>query len=346
MYYSKLKILKHPRKLESFEDGRITEPIHIRIKPTNICNHNCAYCSYQNSYGQLGKDMEVQDQIPLEKLKEIVDDCAEMGVKAITFSGGGEPLLYKGLMSILERCRDHGISTAILTNGIMLKKAMLMVAMDSCTWIRISMDGWDRKSYAEYRGCKPEHYDQLMENIKNACAMQSECVLGVNIIVDDKNAGHVYDMVKKVHDLGVKSIKISPCIISNDSKVNNNMHEKLRPIVQAQLDKLEDEKIMVYDSYHAQLKGFEKEYGWCPYIQILPIIGADQNVYACHDKAYNKDNGIIGSIRDQSFKKFWYDGAEKFYKINPHTDCNHHCITDQTNKMLFEYLLVGHEEFV
>ena len=102
MYYSKMKILKHPRKLEALEDKRVTEPIHVRIKPTNKCNHNCNYCSYQNSYGQLGKDMRVADEIPLDKMNEIINDCAEMGVKAITFSGGGEPLLYKGIMGVLS----------------------------------------------------------------------------------------------------------------------------------------------------------------------------------------------------------------------------------------------------
>ena len=345
MYYSKLKVLKHRRKLESFEDKRITEPVHIRIKPTNKCNHNCAYCSYQNSYGQLGKDMRKSDEIPLQKMFEIISDCADMGVKAITFSGGGEPLLYKGFMSVLEKCRECGISTAILTNGVLLRKATLMVAMDSCSWIRISMDGWDRDSYAEYRKCKPEDFDQLIKNIDRATKMQSECVLGVNIIVDDRNATHIYDMVKLVHGLGVRSIKISPCIVSNDSALNNELHFKLKPFVEDQLNKLQDEGIEVYDSYHAQLCGFKKHYNWCPYIQVLPIIGADQNVYACHDKAYNKTNGMLGSIRDVSFKDFWYDGHEKFLKINPSKDCNHHCVTDQTNKMLLEYLTIDHEEF-
>jgi MoaA/NifB/PqqE/SkfB family radical SAM enzyme len=289
--------------------------------------------------------MRIADQIPLEKLFEIIDDCGEMGVKAITFSGGGEPLLYKGLMSVLERCADKGISTAILTNGVLLKQALLMVAMDHCSWIRISMDGWDRDSYAAYRKCQPEDFHQLMNNIECAMRMKSKCVLGVNIIVDDKNCTHLYDMVKMVHKLGVRSIKVSPCIVSNDIAINHTLHYKIEPFVNEQIDKIKADGIEIYNSYHAQLEGFKKSYCWCPYIQILPIIGADLNVYSCHDKAYNKTNGIIGSIRDQSFKKFWYDGKDKFYKIDPRRDCNHHCVTDQTNKMLFEYLSIDHEEF-
>ena len=347
MYYSKLKILHYPEKLKSFVDGTITPPIHIRIKPTNVCNHNCSYCSYQNSYGQLGKDMNVQDHIPIDKLLEIVEDCSSMGVKAITFSGGGEPLLYKDFMRVLHRCDTGGIATAILTNGVLLKDAMLQVALECCSWIRISMDGWDPKSYAEYRSCPEGDFDQLMTNLERAAGYKSKtpCVLGVNIVVDAKNATHLSDMVKMVHDRGIKSIKVSPCIVSNDGKENNNLHFAIRPLIQKEFKKIERAGIEIYNSYHQQLEGFEKDYIWCPYIQILPIIGADQNVYACHDKAYNND-GKIGSIKDVSFRHFWYNSQTKFYRINPSKDCNHHCMTDGTNRMIFEFLQAEHKEFV
>lgn len=346
MYYSKLKILHHPEKLDSLEHGYMASPIHIRIKPTNVCNHNCTYCSYQNSYGQLGKDMNKQDSIPFEKMQEIICDCAEIGVEAITFSGGGEPLLYKGLGKIMDEAYIGGLKIGLLTNGVLLIDKIRAIALECCSWIRISMDGWDHKSYREYRGCSESDFDQLIINLEKLGKDEGDCVIGVNIIVDEKNATHIYEMVKMVHDFGIKSIKISPCIISNDSKVNNDKHFALRHIVQEQLVLIEKEGIEVYDSYHSQLDGFKKHYTWCPYIQILPIIGADQNVYACHDKAYNKDTGLLGSIKDKSFKEFWFDGVEKFKKINPSVDCNHHCITHKTNEMLFEYLGIEHKEFV
>jgi len=346
MYYSKLKIFRHPEKLRSLERGLVTSPIHVRVKPTNRCNHNCAYCSYQNSYGQLGKDMSRQDEIPIEKMREIINDCAAMKVKAITFSGGGEPLLYKGLREILHQANNNDISTSILTNGVFLTGNLRAAALHCCSWIRISMDGWDRDSYAAYRSCNPDDFDKLIANLKELAQDKGKCVIGVNIIVDDENAAHLYELVSMVHDLGIKSIKISPCIVSNDAKKNNDLHFAIRPIVLQQLEKIVDAGIGVYNSYHAQLDGFKKEYSWCPYIQILPIIGADQNVYACHDKAYNKDTGMLGSIKDRSFREFWFDGDEKFMKINPSKHCSHHCITHNTNKMLFEYFDTYHREFV
>ena len=38
--------------------------------------------------------------------------------------------------------------------------------------------------------------------------------------------------------------------------------------------------------------------------------------------------GLLGSIRDQSFKKFWFSDENKhnLYKLNPLNDCQHHCV--------------------
>jgi len=345
MYYSKLKIFHHRDKLDSFKTGEVSAPVNVRIKPTNRCNHNCSYCSYQNSYGQLGKDMEKQDSMPADKLMEVIADCDNMGVKAVIFSGGGEPLVYPGIDRVLDFVGSTNVKSALLTNGVLLKDKIAESALKACSWIRISMDGWDRKSYSEYRRCKEADFDTLMANLASISTYTGDCVVGVNIIIDRKNADHVYDMVKMVHDLGIKSIKVSPCIISNKGRENNEYHQDLLGTAIEQVAKVRAEGIEIYNSYHLQLEGFQKNYHWCPYIQIVPIIGADCNVYTCHDKAYNKDTGLLGSIKDQSFKDFWFNGRQKFYKIDPSKHCNHHCVIDAGNRMLIEYLDVEHKEF-
>ena len=91
--YTQLKIFHFKEKIDSLpiSNPKILSPIHIRIKPTNVCNHNCKYCAYRAENLQLGQDMEIKDSIPKEKMIEIIDDLIEMDVKAVTFSGGGEP---------------------------------------------------------------------------------------------------------------------------------------------------------------------------------------------------------------------------------------------------------------
>src|SRR5512142_2821620 len=71
-----LKIFHYPEKLHSLPPSSPTvlPPLHIRIKPTNVCNHHCWFCCYRQDDFQLGATMVERDQIPLEKMMEIVDD--------------------------------------------------------------------------------------------------------------------------------------------------------------------------------------------------------------------------------------------------------------------------------
>ena len=56
--------------------------------------------------------MVESDILPKEKALEIVEDLIDMKVKAVTFSGGGEPLIYKPLPDVIERLAGGGIRVA------------------------------------------------------------------------------------------------------------------------------------------------------------------------------------------------------------------------------------------
>ena len=99
----------------------------------------------------------------------------------------------------------------------------------------------------------------------------------------------------------------------------------------------------IFDSYHTQLESFAKPYRWCSYSQILPVIGADLNIYPCQDKAYNLDEGLIGSTKNIRFKNFWFSDKNKFFKIDPSIHCDHHCVANEKNKIVLEYLGVNKE---
>ena len=169
-----------------------------------------------------------------------------------------------------------------------------------------------------------------------------KCRLGMNFVLDKDNYTHFYDVVKQLKDIGVDSVKVSPCIVSNTSEGNNDYHEPFfqaaEEIIQTVCLEFEDKNFELYHAYHRQEISFSKEYVWCPYIQILPIIGADLNVYSCHDKAYNLECGLIGTIKDVRFKDFWFKDKSKFFKINPAKNCNHHCAVNSMNEVVWEYL--------
>jgi MoaA/NifB/PqqE/SkfB family radical SAM enzyme len=342
--YSRMKVFHFKDKIDSLprDSGRMLPPLHVRVKPTNRCNHHCRYCAYTAEGLQLGQDMNRSDSIPREKMLEIVQDFIDMGVKAVTFSGGGEPLAYPHLTEVLKKLAESTIKFATLTNGALLQGEVAELFARRGTWVRVSMDGWDDASYAEYRGISVGEFSKVMENMRSFKQLGGNCLLGVSYIVDQKNAEHVYEFVERIKDAGVDSLKISPCIVSNDGHKNNEYHSPMFSMVKEQIarakDRFEADGFEIFDSYHELENKFSKEYSWCPYSQILPVVGADQNIYPCQDKAYNLAEGLVGSIAEQSFRQFWEQGKEAFFRINPSVHCNHHCVANEKNKILLDYL--------
>ena len=340
-FYSNYKIFKFNKVLKALKKKEIITPIHIRIKPINVCNHDCWYCAYRNSNLQLGNRMLEKDMIPFEKLNEITDDIIEMGVKAVTFSGGGEPLLYKKLPLIIEKLAKGGVKVASLTNGSNLKGNMAEAFKKYGAWIRISLDGYDDESYAKARGVKHHAFSQLLKNIIAFTSTNTKCIVGCVFIVDHNNCDHVYELCLKLKNVGVKNVKISGVVTGNTAE-SSQYHLKIKNIVKDQLTKCKNligKKFSIIDHYHDLNTRFNKLYETCPFILYRPVIGADSKVYTCQDKAYTA-SGTLGSIKDISFKKFWFseETRNKIYKLNPQVLCNHHCISHSKNMLIHEYL--------
>jgi len=340
--YSDLKFLGYPDTLSALKENKISAPIHIRIKPTNVCNHDCWYCAYHASGLQLGDQMKFRDQIPFDRLDKITDDIIEMGVSAVTFSGGGEPLLYKRLPEIVEKLFNGGVKVAALTNGSNLKGKMSEAFQKYGTWVRVSLDGYDNQSYAKARGVKEGDFTQLMDNLREFKQSGTKCVLGCSFIVGEGNYEHIFNIVSKLKEVGVDHVKISGTVVGNSPSENNTYHSKIKDIVSQQMvmaEKLQSDNFKVIDHYHDLEGRFEKDYNMCPYILYRPVIGADSCVYTCQDKAYT-DSGKLGSIENIGFKDFWFSkgNQDKVYSFDPSKSCNHHCISHSKNMVINEYL--------
>jgi Fe-coproporphyrin III synthase len=340
--YSSLKALRFPERLSALAEGRLAAPAHVRIKPTNVCNHSCYFCAYRNDGLSLGEGMVVRDRIPREKMREIVEDLVAMQVAAVTFSGGGEPLLYPHLVETIEALAAGGVRIGALTNASRLTGRAAEAFAAHGTWLRVSIDGWDGRSYARYRRVREDEFERVLANLAAFAARGSACALGASMIVDADNAAHVAELCRKLKDCGVGHVKLSACILRDSGAENNAYHAPLRDVVRRQLEQaraLEDGCFRLVDHYHAFAERFDKPYRSCPFARLLTVIGADCAVYLCQDKAYTA-GGRLGSIRERRFRDFWFSEANEraLAAVDPARACRHHCVADAKNRLLTEYL--------
>ncbi len=337
--YSNLKIFDHIDKLnEVIRENKRVAPIYIRIKPTNYCNHKCYYCSYADSVLGLRDSVKKQDQIPWEKMQEIIADMKEMGVKAVTFSGGGEPLVYPHIVEAMQQILNAGIDLSIITNGQLLKEERAEV-LAKAKWVRVSFDAADADTYAKIRQLPLSAFDEVCDNIREFSKIKADhCELGINFVINHENADQVYDMAVLVKQLGANHIKYTARITKDLFEYHDSFKEEaIRNIYKAQKD-LEGEGFKVINKYEGDFESamvFHRCYERCYINNIFTVIAADSKVYFCHDKAY-VSSGAVGDLSSRSFKELWYSDEvkERYRRFDPRKECDHHCVYDDRNELL------------
>ena len=304
--YSNLKIFSHMQEVQKVKSGERIAPIYVRIKPTNKCNQNCYYCHYKNPYLDLNQ-YNSTDEINREKMLEIIEDFKNIGVKAITFSGGGEPLLYPYIEETMEAVLKAGIDLSIITNGSLLKEKKAEL-LSNAKWVRISLESGCAETYSKIRGVREEAFDELCQNIKIFAKIKNqECELGINYVVGPENYKEVYYTGKLMRELGANHIKYT-ALMNNYAE---ELHKPFKEDVINQIHKLIDENngifkvINLYENDFISNAVFGRNYNVCTIKDYVTVIAANSKIYYCHDKAY-LDAGEVGDISQKSFKEVWF----------------------------------------
>lgn len=349
--YSELKIFYHPEILDKLMKHERVQPVYIRIKPTNRCNHNCNYCHYRNAYLNLD-EYNPTDEIPRDKMLEIVSDMKDMGVKAVTFSGGGEPLLYSYIEETMEAILDAGIDLSIITNGSLLsgKRAELL---SHAKWVRISLESVNDEEYCRIRGIKKGSFDKLCDNIAAFSEIKDKtCEFGINMVVNADNHNQVTEMAVLMKSLGVNHVKFSPMISNNTEEYHAPFKDQVTGDLAKVQDELQDDNFRIIDLYTGDFGDsviFERQYHKCPYKDFTCVIAANRKVYFCHDKAY-LTNGAVCDLNDDSFKELWFsdDTTKLFSDFDAVKICRQHCVYDSRNKLVNSFLEMdrNHKNFL
>lgn len=103
--------------------------IHDQLKPrlgslqfelTSRCNERCIHCYIPNKKKNAGFDMS------FDKFKYILDQYVEMGGLHVTLSGG-EALMNKDILKMMQYCRENDMQISLLTNLISLKDEQIPI---------------------------------------------------------------------------------------------------------------------------------------------------------------------------------------------------------------------------
>ena len=121
---------------------------YLRVSVTDRCDFRCTYCMSENMTFLPKKDL-----LSLEELDRLCSAFVEQGVKKIRLTGG-EPLVRKGIMTLIESLSRHLKSGAmeeltLTTNGSQLAKHAAELAQHGIKRINVSVDTLDEAKFRQ-----------------------------------------------------------------------------------------------------------------------------------------------------------------------------------------------------
>ncbi|MFX1311835.1 MAG: radical SAM protein, partial [Promethearchaeota archaeon] len=185
--------------LNNFTNKKI--PYSAQIELTLRCNGKCPFCTIHSLPEQiLCKDMDT------EQIKYLIDQIADLGVLALSFTGG-EPTLRKDLPELIYHTGVvHGFMNGIATNGYLLPRLFKENKLEGLDYILISLDYPKAELHNRVRGIKV--FDKVIESIEQANKNDIKTIISTVVMKD--NLYYLKDMVELAENLG-SSIELYPC---------------------------------------------------------------------------------------------------------------------------------------
>ena len=176
-------------------DSQLVDPFgrritYLRLSVTDRCDFRCTYC--------MSEDMQFlpRDQVlSLEELYAVADAFIALGVRRIRITGG-EPLVRKGLTSLLARlgARPELEDLAITSNGSQLAGRAAELRAAGVRRLNISLDSLRRERFAAFT--RSDRLPQVLAGIEAARAAGFERIKLNCVVQKGHNDDEVCELVE------------------------------------------------------------------------------------------------------------------------------------------------------
>jgi len=246
-----VKIILDTELVKKIKSGTIP-PVHVQFMPTNRCNLNCSFCSC----AARNKNIEMDFNLA----KKIIDDLKDLGCKAVTITGGGEPLFYPQIEELIEYFYRKKIKIGLVTNGLLLHKVS-KDTLNKLVWCRIS--------HADYRPFNSE-YIRLLHKITS---VDIDWAFSY-VVSETPNLERIAKLVLFANDHEFTHIRLVSDLFVPEKIDMKKINEYLKRIKV-------DDKLVIYQGRKDYTKGSD-----CFICYLKPVISPDLKVYTCCGAQY------------------------------------------------------------
>jgi MoaA/NifB/PqqE/SkfB family radical SAM enzyme len=206
------KLSYHMERVNAWESGERIAPVSVDMALTRACGSMCSFC-----YAMV-QEPQNRHGIKTEHALNLLDDFAEIGVKAVSLVSDGESTLSKAYVPFIEHASDLGIDIGNATNGWLFGPEKSERVLPHMKWIRFTVAAGTPSRYAEimYKGKEhTEVFDKAIANISHAVAFKKkhnlEVTIGIQMVLMPEFVDEIIPFAQLGLDLGVDYAVIKHC---------------------------------------------------------------------------------------------------------------------------------------
>ncbi|MEH7387367.1 pyrroloquinoline quinone biosynthesis protein PqqE [Bacillus sp. JJ1521] len=280
---------------------KVQPPFSLLAELTHRCPLHCPYCS--NPIEITLKEMELSTK----DWKRVLSEAADLGVVEVHFSGG-EPLLRKDLVELIEHANSLEMYTNLITSGIGLteEKAMRLKKAGLAN-VQISFQAGEEKLSDRIGGFKAfEKKQSAVEAVK-----RTGMHLAVNVVLHRLNIDTLDEIITFAHELGAERLELANTQFYNWALLNRGQLlpskeqiARASETFEAARDRIGKEMEIIWvipDYYESTPKPCMGGWG-----AIALTVAPSGDVLPC-PTAGMIDEITFKNVSEQSLNKIWYE---------------------------------------
>ncbi len=194
-------------------------PYMVMFETTLMCNMFCEYCIF----GEEGRFNDLKTRGERERIFRRIEEFCEMGIFALSFSGG-EPLLNPNTSDYIAYAADKGMWTSMPTNGLLIRKYADGVAR--LDLLEVSIDSLDARRFAKRRGL--DGLPKILDNLDFVLRKRRPFTTQINTVVNLENLEDLPALAEfcNQHDLVLHPEAVHNVMRAGESLPDAELHGK------------------------------------------------------------------------------------------------------------------------
>ncbi len=153
------------------------EASFLYLEVTHCCNLRCITC-YTDAGAEKTGPLTLQEQCV------VIRQAKELGVKTVSLSGSGEPLLYKDLFPLIDFIEELDMHVVVFTNGTLLTPETAAFLIKKRVVLFFKLFSFDPKSFARMSGKENAYHWVGIEYAFQGVSRRVDIPSGLKLLLD------------------------------------------------------------------------------------------------------------------------------------------------------------------